>query len=102
MRVVFGLSGIVATSRSVTAAASRGATLAIAAAVLAGCGQRGPLYLPHVPPLPQPPAFTTQPASGVGTTSAPDTTKDSSTGTDLRAATTLSPASAPDAASSAR
>jgi predicted small lipoprotein YifL len=31
---------------------------------LSACGQRGPLYLPTVPPMPQPPAFMTQPASG--------------------------------------
>ncbi|KWF20443.1 LPS translocon maturation chaperone LptM [Burkholderia pseudomultivorans] len=38
MRVVFRMSAIVA-----------------ALAILAGCGQRGPLYLPTVPPLPQKP-----------------------------------------------
>ncbi|MEJ8799630.1 lipoprotein [Trinickia caryophylli] len=47
MRVVFRMSAIVA-------------ALAVAAsASLAGCGQRGPLYLPTVPPLPQKPG--TQP-----------------------------------------
>ncbi|MGU7783952.1 LPS translocon maturation chaperone LptM [Burkholderia sp. PU8-34] len=38
MRVVFRMSAIVA-----------------ALAILAGCGQRGPLYLPTVPPLPPKP-----------------------------------------------
>ncbi|ABI85864.1 MULTISPECIES: LPS translocon maturation chaperone LptM [Burkholderia] len=38
MRVVFRMSAIVA-----------------ALAILAGCGQRGPLYLPTVPPLPAKP-----------------------------------------------
>ncbi|MGC3026664.1 LPS translocon maturation chaperone LptM [Burkholderia sp. DN3021] len=37
MRVVFRMSAIVA-----------------ALAILAGCGQSGPLYLPTVPPLPKP------------------------------------------------
>ncbi|MFX1763745.1 lipoprotein [Paraburkholderia sp. A1RI-2L] len=33
---------------------------AVAALSLAGCGQRGPLYMPTVPPLPQKPNFETQ------------------------------------------
>jgi predicted small lipoprotein YifL len=35
----------------------------LAAGVLAGCGQRGPLYLPTVPPLPPKPQQQTQPPS---------------------------------------
>ncbi|MCG5076425.1 LPS translocon maturation chaperone LptM [Paraburkholderia tagetis] len=34
---------------------------AVAALSLAGCGQKGPLYMPTVPPLPQKPNFETQP-----------------------------------------
>ncbi|MFD1556781.1 lipoprotein [Paraburkholderia silviterrae] len=34
---------------------------AVAALSLAGCGQKGPLYMPKVPPLPQKPNFETQP-----------------------------------------
>jgi predicted small lipoprotein YifL len=44
---------------------------------LAGCGQRGSLYLPTVPPMPAPPAHRTQtqPASesGTDTGTVPDT-----------------------------
>lgn len=32
---------------------------------LAGCGQKGPLYMPNVPPLPQKPNFETQPGDTV-------------------------------------
>jgi predicted small lipoprotein YifL len=46
MRVVFRMSAIVA-------ALSIGATTLVS---LGGCGQRGPLYLPQVPPMPQRPA----------------------------------------------
>jgi predicted small lipoprotein YifL len=57
------------------------AALAIlAGGALAGCGQRGPLYLPTVPPLPAKPAFLNGPASdaqGV-TRTAPDASSDSS------------------------
>lgn len=60
------------------------AVLAIfAGCALAGCGQRGSLYLPTVPPLPAPPAHRTQtpppdqtqPATGsaADTSSIPDT-----------------------------
>ncbi|KDR31155.1 LPS translocon maturation chaperone LptM [Caballeronia grimmiae] len=45
MRVVFRMSAIVA-AVSVCAAAT---------VTLGGCGQRGPLYLPVVPPMPQRP-----------------------------------------------
>ncbi|MBN3803002.1 lipoprotein [Paraburkholderia sp. Ac-20336] len=48
------------------------AVLAIfAGCVLAGCGQRGSLYLPTVPPMPAPPAHRTQ-------TPAPDQTQPAS------------------------
>ncbi|HEY2024754.1 LPS translocon maturation chaperone LptM [Paraburkholderia sp.] len=55
----------------------------LAGCALAGCGQRGSLYLPAVPPLPAPPAHRaqtpppdeTQPAAGdaADTSSIPDT-----------------------------
>jgi predicted small lipoprotein YifL len=51
MRVVFRMSAIVAALATVTAGS------------LAGCGQRGALYLPTVPPLPPKPDFETGPAS---------------------------------------
>jgi predicted small lipoprotein YifL len=51
MQVVFRMSAIVA-------------ALAVAtSAVLTGCGQRGPLYLPTVPPLPAKPAPHTAPSA---------------------------------------
>ncbi|NRO96378.1 hypothetical protein GWC77_10585 [Paraburkholderia sp. NMBU_R16] len=51
MRVVFRMSAIVA-------------ALAVATSVsIAGCGQRGPLYLPTVPPLPAKPVEHTEPYS---------------------------------------
>ncbi|MBN3792988.1 lipoprotein [Burkholderia sp. Ac-20353] len=64
MRVVFRMSAIVA-----------------ALAILAGCGQRGPLYLPTVPPLPQKPVEQQQdtppsdvkPTDETATDSMPDT-----------------------------
>lgn len=53
MRVVLRMSAIVA-------------ALAVAAsASLTGCGQRGPLYLPTVPPLPKQPIEQTEPPSDV-------------------------------------
>jgi len=40
------------------------AALAVAtSAALTGCGQRGPLYLPTVPPLPEKPALRTAPSA---------------------------------------
>ncbi len=74
MRVVFQMSAIVA------------------ALALAGCGQRGALYLPVVPPLPQKPALETQPD---GADAASDA--DTSTGSSLQLSPALSspaPASA--------
>jgi predicted small lipoprotein YifL len=38
------------------------AALALAAAALGGCGQRGPLYMPNVPPLPKKPTDQMEPA----------------------------------------
>ncbi|HEY4295910.1 MAG TPA: lipoprotein [Paraburkholderia sp.] len=49
MRVIFRMSAIVA------------ALAIVAGGTLAGCGQRGPLYMPTVPPLPPKPNFQTQP-----------------------------------------
>jgi predicted small lipoprotein YifL len=40
------------------------AAFAISAVALAGCGQRGPLYMPTVPPLPATPGFETGPQGG--------------------------------------
>lgn len=65
--------------------ATRGAILAVSAVfALVGCGQRGALYMPTVPPLPPKPNFETQDAgttapeaasgaSGVDAGSIPDT-----------------------------
>lgn len=54
MRVVCRMSAIVAAL-----------TIAIAGGVtLAGCGQRGPLYLPTVPPLPPKPGAATEAPRG--------------------------------------
>ena len=101
MRVVFRMSAIVA-------ALSIGAAATI---TLGGCGQRGSLYLPKVPPLPQrpndlqntPPSNVTpgsETASRTG--SIPDTSGQPlslSPETDLK--TSPNAASAPKAASSA-
>lgn len=46
MQVVFRMSAIVAAL----------SLSAVSMLALGGCGQRGPLYLPQVPPLPQRPA----------------------------------------------
>ncbi|MBV8260558.1 MAG: lipoprotein [Paraburkholderia sp.] len=49
------------------------AAFAIGAVALAGCGQRGALYMPNVPPLPPKPDFqTTSPETGAAPASAPD------------------------------
>ncbi|MDR5758317.1 LPS translocon maturation chaperone LptM [Caballeronia sp. LZ035] len=99
MRVVFRMSAIVA-ALSMSAAA----TLA-----LGGCGQRGPLYMPTVPPLPQrpddlqntPPSdVTPDSASAARRGTVPDTSGEPlslSPETDLKSGA----ASAPKAASSA-
>lgn len=80
MRVVFQMSAIVA------------------ALALAGCGQRGALYLPTVPPLPPKPVLETQPGlQPDASDTAPDAAS-GTTGTSLQ----LSPAlSAPAPASAA-
>lgn len=51
MRVVFRMSAIVAALAVATSAA------------LTGCGQRGPLYLPTVPPLPEKPSPRAEPSA---------------------------------------
>jgi predicted small lipoprotein YifL len=51
MRVVFRMSAIVAALAVATSAA------------LTACGQRGPLYLPSVPPLPEKPVLHTGPSA---------------------------------------
>lgn len=82
MRVIFRMRA------AAPGVATRGAILAVsavfAAVALTGCGQRGPLYLPTVPPLPAKPNFETQDtgraapaaatgASGAEAESIPDT-----------------------------
>ncbi|SAK85167.1 putative lipoprotein [Caballeronia hypogeia] len=101
MRVVFRMSAIVA-------ALSLGAAATL---TLGGCGQRGPLYMPTVPPLPQRPAdLQNTPPSDVNPGSetaarrgtVPDTSGEPlslSPETDLK--TGPNAASAPKAASSA-
>ncbi|MCG1041887.1 lipoprotein [Mycetohabitans sp. B8] len=108
MRVVSGLSGIVASPRARACAVSYG-IVAWGVAVLAGCGQRGPLYLPSVPPLPERPAFIAPSASATATSSASSATGASATPSPnpsqrgLRIAPDLSaPRSAPDTAQPAR
>ncbi|ALK29116.1 MULTISPECIES: LPS translocon maturation chaperone LptM [Burkholderia] len=86
MRVVFQMSAIVA------------------ALALAGCGQRGALYLPTVPPLPPKPIETTQPPAADDAASAPDaaSTADPAPDDAAGASLTLSPSLAsPGAASDA-
>ncbi|CAD6557937.1 LPS translocon maturation chaperone LptM [Paraburkholderia metrosideri] len=51
----------------------------LAGCALAGCGQRGALYLPNVPPLPAPPASRTQAPSPDDVK--PDTSSASEVGT---------------------
>jgi predicted small lipoprotein YifL len=77
MRVIFRM-------RAAAPGAILAASAVFAAAALAGCGQRGPLFMPTVPPLPAKPNFETQDtgtstpaaaknASGVNAGSVPDT-----------------------------
>lgn len=75
MRVVLRMSAIVAALLAVTGSVA-----------LSGCGQRGPLYLPAVPPLPAKPAETTE----APTHMAPDTASDAQPGD--RTGLTLAPA----------
>ncbi|HKU00958.1 MAG TPA: lipoprotein [Paraburkholderia sp.] len=95
------------TPRAILAAFAIGA---VAALSLAGCGQKGPLYMPNVPPLPQKPGFETQPqdnmqptpetalsASGVQAGELPDTS-----GTPLSLSPDTELKSAPAAASDAQ
>jgi len=93
MRVVFRMSAIVA-------ALSIGAAATI---TLGGCGQRGPLYLPQVPPLPQRPNdLQNTPPSNVAPGNVPDTSGQPlslSPETDLK--TSPDATSTPKAASSA-
>ncbi|MCG1054161.1 lipoprotein [Mycetohabitans sp. B5] len=107
MRVVSGLSGIVAGPRRAIAVSY--GIVAWGVAVLAGCGQRGPLYLPSVPPLPERPAFIAQPASATAASSASSAMGASATPSPdpsqrgLRTAPNLSvPRSASDTAQPAR
>ncbi|HEY4353770.1 MAG TPA: lipoprotein [Paraburkholderia sp.] len=64
MRAVFRMSAIVA------------ALSILAAVVLTGCGQRGALYLPTVPPLPPKPQEQTQPPSPDEVKPTPETASD--------------------------
>jgi len=41
------------------------AAVVVGAVLLAGCGQKGPLYLPVPPKVPAPPALSTQPATSL-------------------------------------
>lgn len=76
MRVVFRMSAIVA-------------ALAVAmSAGLSGCGQRGPLYLPTVPPLP------TKPMDPGARPAAPTDNSDADDSTDGAASFKLAPADA--------
>jgi predicted small lipoprotein YifL len=80
MRAVFRMSAIVAALSIVTAG------------MLAGCGQRGALYLPTVPPLPAKPNEQTQPPSPDEVKPGAETASSSSEVPDTSgAALTLSP-----------
>lgn len=61
------------------------AVSAMAAAALAGCGQRGPLYMPAVPPLPAKPSYESapQPASAPEAASEPVGSVPDTSGTPL-------------------
>ncbi|MFC0402181.1 LPS translocon maturation chaperone LptM [Paraburkholderia rhizosphaerae] len=65
MRAVSRMSAIVA------------ALSILAAGALTGCGQRGPLYLPTVPPLPPKPQQQTQPPSPEDVKPSPETASSS-------------------------
>lgn len=75
-------SSRVTTPRAILAAF---AVSAIAATALAGCGQRGPLYMPTVPPLPARPNYESapQPASAPDAASEPVGTVPDTSGTAL-------------------
>lgn len=102
MRVNFRMRA--PTPRAILAAFAIGAVTTLS---LAGCGQKGPLYMPNVPPLPQKPNFETQPgdtvqptpetASGVQAGELPDTS-----GTPLMLSPDAELKSAPAAASDAQ
>jgi predicted small lipoprotein YifL len=67
------------------------AALAVAtSAALTGCGQRGPLYLPSVPPLPEKPVIRTAPEAPAGSTGSQG--EIDSSGNDAHAPLTLAPA----------
>jgi predicted small lipoprotein YifL len=80
------------------------AALAVAtSAALTGCGQRGPLYLPSVPPLPEKPVVRTEPeapAASSGSqaplTLAPADSLGTATDTDSTAAPAAASNPAPD------
>jgi len=70
------------------------AALAVAtSAALTGCGQRGPLYLPTVPPLPEKPVLQTEPSASNpdADAQAPSGTSETSAAS-ARAPLTLAPA----------
>ena len=66
------------------------AALAVATSVLmAGCGQRGPLYLPTVPPLPPKPVERIAPPAERAPAASPDTGTDAQPEPDETAAKPL-------------
>jgi len=65
-------------------------------AALGGCGQRGPLYMPVVPPLPPKPTFDTQTPAAAAQ---PDSPADTAAPLQLTPAATLRSASGPAASS---
>jgi predicted small lipoprotein YifL len=67
------------------------AALAVAtSAALTGCGQRGPLYLPTVPPLPEKPELQTVPPASGASAGAP--AESAASGTAARTPLALAPA----------
>jgi len=88
MRVIFrmraGASGAILAASAIFAAVS-----------LAGCGQRGPLYMPTVPPLPARPNFETQDtgtaAAATSASDAEDGSVPDTSGTPLKLSPELSP-----------